>query len=228
MLLDQANIIRENRKTVKITIENNGKLTIICPKTLALNRLNEILQSRENYLIKKIKAITQIRAENKDIIELKKILLLGKEYYVVVTDKVGKGYFVDDTFLLPKRCLNDVNKQKNFIKKNLKEIAKKVINNRVESLINSTNGLYKFKQIVIGNFKSKWGSCDSQKIIKFNWKIIMLSPKLIDFIICHELTHLFELNHSKKFYSNLQKIFPDHKICRAELKKYSFLLNVFN
>jgi len=96
---------------------------------------------------------------------------------------VGKCYFADDTFLLPKKYSLDSVKQKNFIKKTLKNIANKVLENRVKDILNSYKN--KPRQIVIGNFKSKWGSCDSKGVVKLNWKVIMLKPKLVDFIIYH-------------------------------------------
>jgi len=183
MLLDKADIIRENRKTVKITIKPDGRLVITCPKTLSCNKLNEIISSKEKLLLKKINNANKIKNENRDIIDLKKILLLGKEFFVVVTEKVGKCYFADDTFLLPKKYSLDSVKQKNFIKKTLKNIANKVLENRVKDILNSYKN--KPRQIVIGNFKSKWGSCDSKGVVKLNWKVIMLKPKLVDFIIYH-------------------------------------------
>lgn len=226
MLLDKANIIRQQRKTVKIAVGEGGVLTIYCPYNLNYLKIEEIVKSKEKLLTKKINQLSQIKKENYYIINYKKILLLGKEYFIIPTEKVGKAYFADDSFLIPKRYEN-MPKIVNFIKKNLKEIASRVINNRLKEILNSHQIKNKINKISIGSFKSKWGSCDSLKNIKFNWKMIMLPPKLIDFIIFHELTHLNELNHSQNFYRKLQEVFSDHKKCRAELKKYSFLLNIY-
>ena len=227
MILDKANIIRQKRKSVKISINSGGELTIICPFNLPYTKLEEIVKSKESLLNKKIKNAAKIENDNKEIINYKKILLLGKEYYIIPTDKVGKAYFADDNFLVPYKYTLEKSKLTNFIKKNLKEIATKVIKNRVNDIVKSHANFNKINNISIGSFKSKWGSCDSLCNVKFNWKVVMLCPKLIDFIIFHELTHLKELNHSQLFYKNLQNVCPDHKQSRLDLKKYSFLLTLY-
>ena len=94
------------------------------------------------------------------------------------------------------------------------------------SIENAEVHIKRVKKISIGSFKSKWGSCDSECHIKFNWKMIMLAPQLIDFIIYHELSHLKELNHSKQFYAVLSNFLPNHRKYRNLLKSYSFLLNI--
>jgi len=226
MLLDKANIIRQNRKSVKITIREGGVLTVYSPLNLSYCKIEEIIKTKEKFLLKKINIATKIKKDNSDIINYKKILLLGKEYYIIPTEKVGKAYFVDDNFLVPKRC-EDRAKLINFIRKTLREIATRVINNRIKEILKNYPKFDKIKQISIGSFKSKWGSCDSLKNLKFNWKVIMLNPKLIDFIIFHELTHLKELNHSQNFYRELENVLPEHKRYRAELKYCSFLLNIY-
>lgn len=225
MLLDDANIIRQKRKTLKITISNSGQLSIYSPLKLSYARIEELLKSKEKLIQKKIKARKDNASKYEEILSKNKILLLGKEYYVIPTKKIGKGYFTEDSFLIPQKYI-DTNRKNYFIKKNLRDIANKVLTNRVNDIIEN-HSQYKVKQILIGNFKAKWGSCDSDGTIKFNWKMVMLNSKLIDFIVFHELTHLKELNHSKKFYDDLKKVVPDHKECRKSLKTYSFLLTLY-
>ena len=122
-----------------------------------------------------------------------------------------------------------MNKLNFFIKKSLKEIAKKIITSRTSEIYKTfpKNTLI-YNKITIGSFKAKWGSCDNLRNLKFNWKLIMLNSNIIDFVIYHELAHIIELNHSKKFYYILDKLCPNWKIYRNELKKYSFLLNMYN
>ena len=159
--------------------------------------------------------------------QFKKVLLLGKEYFIVPTDKVNKIFFTNDSLLIPKKVVES-NKIKLYIKKNFKEIAKKVIFKRAYELYKQNNYSKNFNNLTIGNFKRKWGSCDNLGNLKFNWKLIMLDSQVIDFVIQHELTHLAELNHSKKFYNLLEKVSANWKKQRNELKEKSFLLNLYD
>lgn len=226
MLIDEANIIRQKRKTIKIIISDNGLLSIYCPKLISTSKIEEILKSKEKLLQKKINKIKATNNKFDNIINYNQVLLLGKKYFVVPTTKVGKGYFTEDSLLIPNKYV-EAEKVAFYIKKILKELSSKIITNRVGEL-SKLSKKFKYTKIVIGNFKSKWGSCDNFGVLKFNWKLVMLSPKVIDFVIYHELTHLLELNHSKNFYINLENICPDWKAQRKILKEYVFLLNLYN
>ena len=93
---------------------------------------------------------------------------------------------------------------------------------RVHTLVLKWNKHYKLpiNTISIGNQKSRWGSCSSKKNLNFNYKIIFLPNELQDYIVVHELCHLKELNHSERFWNLVAESIPNHKLLRAELKKY--------
>lgn len=77
-----------------------------------------------------------------------------------------------------------------------------------------------FKKITIKNQKTRWGSCSRKGHLNFNYKIAFLPKHVADYIIVHELCHLGELNHSKKFWSLVAKTIPDYREIRAELKQH--------
>lgn len=223
-MLEQASIIRENRKTVKITFNSFGKIEIYCPYGLSLNKINEILKSKEKIIEKKINSTNELNREYARIINYENIMFLGKEYLIVPTNKVNKTYFTDEYFLIPNK-FDSKQKTLNCIRKSFKEIAEKVLISRLNKIVILSKN--KPNRVVIGGFKSKWGSCDNFGVIKLNWKLIMLAPELIDFVLCHELTHLQELNHSNNFYKKLEKICPNYKKNREDLRKYGFLLELY-
>ena len=69
---------------------------------------------------------------------------------------------------------------------------------------------YKFNQIKIKNQKTLWGSCSKRGNLNFNYKIIFLTPKVRDYIIVHELCHIKELNHSRKFWNLVSIAIPNY------------------
>ena len=103
-----------------------------------------------------------------------------------------------------------------------KEKAREIILNKISVLDKHYN--FKFNKVVIRNQKTRWGSCSSKGNLNFNYKIIYLPIKLQDYIIAHELCHLQELNHSRKFWKLVEKIIPDYLSARKELKKYGRLI----
>ncbi|PIR57832.1 MAG: hypothetical protein COU71_02065 [Parcubacteria group bacterium CG10_big_fil_rev_8_21_14_0_10_38_31] len=78
---------------------------------------------------------------------------------------------------------------------------------------------FSFSSIRIKNQKTRWGSCSSKQNLNLNYKIIFLPAKLRDYIIVHELCHLREFNHSKSFWTLVEKTFPDYLEIKRELRK---------
>ncbi|MBL7022319.1 M48 family metallopeptidase [Patescibacteria group bacterium] len=77
---------------------------------------------------------------------------------------------------------------------------------------------FKYNKIRIRNQKTRWGSCSQKGNLNFNYRIIFLSEQMRDYIIVHELCHLKEFNHSKRFWKLVSSILPDYKKIRKDLK----------
>lgn len=77
-----------------------------------------------------------------------------------------------------------------------------------------------FNMVRIKNVKTIWGSCSSKKNLNFNFKLFFLPEALIDYVFVHELAHLKHMNHSKAFWSEVEKQISDYKKRREELKRY--------
>jgi len=98
-----------------------------------------------------------------------------------------------------------------------KEKARKIIANRA----NYFSDLYgfKFNRIAIRSQRTRWGSCTRDGNLNFNYKLIYLPVEIMDYVIVHELCHLDQLNHSKKFWFLVSEIVPDYRELRRKLKK---------
>ncbi len=77
---------------------------------------------------------------------------------------------------------------------------------------------FKFNKINIRNQKTRWGSCSKKRNLNFNYRIIYLPNRAIDYIIVHELCHLKEFNHSRKFWNLVERTIPNYLDIRKELK----------
>ena len=100
--------------------------------------------------------------------------------------------------------------------KNNKEYARSFVKSRIEHF----NGFYGFKinRIAIRNQRSRWGSCSKKSNLNFNYKILFLKPELADYLLVHELCHLGEFNHSKRFWALVEKTIPDYAKINKELR----------
>lgn len=77
-----------------------------------------------------------------------------------------------------------------------------------------------YGRIAIREQKTRWGSCSSKGNLNFNWKLILMPPDLLDYVVVHELAHRIEMNHSEKFWKVVESVMPDYKKRRELLKKW--------
>ena len=66
--------------------------------------------------------------------------------------------------------------------------------------------------------RTRWGSCNSRGVINFNWRLIVFTPEIIDYVIVHELAHLKHMNHSVHFWNFVEKFLPDYVTAMKNLK----------
>lgn len=100
-----------------------------------------------------------------------------------------------------------------------KEQARLFMTRRIEEL-NVLHGYgYAYHRISIKNQRTCWGSCSRKRNLNFNYKILFLPERAQDYILVHELCHLAEFNHSKKFWALVARASPDYAEIRRELKQ---------
>lgn len=76
-----------------------------------------------------------------------------------------------------------------------------------------------YEKIRIAEQKTRWGSCSSSGTLSFNWKLMLAPPRVLDYVVVHELCHRKEMNHSKRFWALVESILPDYKEYRDWLKE---------
>ena len=74
-------------------------------------------------------------------------------------------------------------------------------------------------QVIIGNQKTLWGSCAADGTLRFNWRLVMMPPPLMDYVVVHELAHLKQRNHSPAFWKVVTKAMPDAIQRRKNLRE---------
>lgn len=78
----------------------------------------------------------------------------------------------------------------------------------------------KYNRIFIKEQKTRWGSCSVRGNLNFNWKLILTGDEQLDYVVVHELAHLKQMNHSPRFWREVEKILPDYRERRRRLKDY--------
>lgn len=77
---------------------------------------------------------------------------------------------------------------------------------------------YRRLTLRVSSAKTRWGSCSWQRTISLNWRLLFYDPKFLDYVLCHELAHLKEMNHSARFWRQVEAYCPNFREVRGELK----------
>lgn len=74
-------------------------------------------------------------------------------------------------------------------------------------------------RILIRDQRQRWGSCAPDGTLRFNWRVMMLEPSLIEYVVVHELAHLSVNNHSQDFWRLVTSVMPDAEHRRRRLRE---------
>ncbi|NNJ31268.1 M48 family metallopeptidase [Bacteroides xylanolyticus] len=77
-----------------------------------------------------------------------------------------------------------------------------------------------YGRIAIRDQATRWGSCSGKGNLNFNWRLVLLPEDLADYVVVHELAHRTYMNHSKAFWSTVEKEIPDYRSRRKRLREY--------
>ena len=208
-------IIKSFRKTLTMKIDKTGKLIVKAPFFTSKKTIEDFINKNKNWIDERKNDLLDKIREFK---EWEKYFFFWDQYELIFDNKNDKIFFDWMNFYLNK-------KHKNIIKEKLTDFykyeAKKFITKRINEIA-EINWL-KFNGLKITSARTRWGSCTSKKNINFSYRLIMAPIKTIDYVIIHELAHLKEMNHSKKFRDLVSdfslKLYPwNFKIHRKWLK----------
>lgn len=215
---------RRPRRTVGLKITADG-LIIHAPKRIAEYQLQTILLQKSDWIQKKLSALQQNKIEPLQWQHGEKLLLLGNEITLVVKHDARARAVNHSPGLL---ALAQPNLETAAISRKVlqwyKQQAVSDFARRLE-IFSAKLGVV-IPKLLISSARTRWGSCNSKQEIRLNWRLLQAPPHLINYVVCHELAHLKEMNHSAKFWAVVASIYPDYKTAEKELKAWSPKLHV--
>jgi predicted metal-dependent hydrolase len=115
--------------------------------------------------------------------------------------------------------------QKNVL---IKFLTKKLLD-EISDIITPISKKYNifFSNIRVMNNKTRWGSCSSKRKLSFNWRLVFIQKDVVRYLIVHELSHIVEMNHSKRFWDLVKEIYPEYEAPKTWLKKNGHKLHQY-
>jgi len=213
-------IIRSNRKTLSLSIDENADLIVRAPYSLSYNEIQKFISEKSTWIDNKQKLIKAQLNDNKNANISLHYLYLGSLYPL----KIDHNNFNLLTFNGQMFTINNDNIE--TISLTLKSWYKKRFMEIVLPRLSYFSDKYNLKvnQVRVKEQKTLWGSCSSKNNINLNYLLIMAPMKVIDYVIVHELVHTIHKNHSAKFWQKVETIMPNYKDARNWLKENGYKL----
>lgn len=213
MIEYKYDVIRSRRRSLSVSVSPENKITVRCPLNFADYKINQFLKSKKDWLEKVLSKNSAKLALNDGIINYREIYVGGKRLPLIFGNK--NAITIEGVYV-----------------KNIKAVKRIFITTFAEDFMEMVKNLSKQVDLpasgfFIKSYKSRWGCCDKNGNIYFNWALFMLSPEMQRYVIIHELAHLVYFNHSEKFWRLVERYEPDYKAIRKRLKTFDFLTRLY-
>ncbi len=198
-------------------------MVVMAPYHTPKWEIERLVQGKQSWIVEKIsEKEKQANEAKRTFLPGEKFLYLGEWYPLEIHESNHKGpplRLSFGSFVLDKDHCEEA---RDLFVEWFKKEAKEKIAERI-NYYNRSIHLFP-KGIRITSAKSRWGSCSRDNRLSFSWRIMMASFSIIDYILIHELVHIREKNHSKKFWATLESILPDYRKHRVWLRENGHLL----
>lgn len=220
--------ISQRAKNLRLNIDIENGLMVTVPEKYDPGSLDQVLIEKQGWILNKLAYFAKVQTDLSaaGIKPGKNILYRGREYQVEVQAKKTAACTVEieDGKMLVMLDEGSGKDSAVVLERWLKSMARLLINQRIRVVNNTLN--LRFNRVAIRGQKTRWGSCSRLGNLNFNWRLVMAPLPVMDYVVAHELLHLVEPNHSKKFWDLVENACPDYKSCREWLKKNGHRLKI--
>lgn len=205
--------VRENgdSKYVVLSLRKDRVLEISLPRDSRLN-VKKILQKKRSWIERKYEEVSK----TKRVVGSRRILYRGGRYSLKILRGGKQGVRIQENKIIVN--VEKGQSAKEVLKEWMARKSKRYATRKVVKFAKSL-GVNPDFTVETKNMKS-WGRCVDKKHLVFNWQLIGLPARLAEYVAAHELVHMTEASHSKKFKRKLVVICPYYKELRGELKNY--------
>ena len=216
---------RRPRRTVGLKITADG-LVVHAPQRISQSLLESLISQKADWIQKKLAGVDKHQIPPLRWQDGEQLLLLGNSVTLALKhDARSRAVSYDPGFL--QLAMPNPGEAPAVARKVLQWYKKQALTDFARRLeIFSAKLGVALPTLLISNARTRWGSCNSKREVRLNWRLLQAPPHLINYVICHELAHLKEMNHSAKFWAVVASIYPDYKTAEKELKAWSPKLHV--
>lgn len=215
-------LVRSKRRSISIAVYPSAKVRVSAPLRTSIKYIKNMVQVRADWIVAKQKHFANHPKQKAQTYEEgSNIKLLGSEYCLKIIPDIRNAVILDGENINVHLLKPSKAKVKAIIKNWYEQQAREVFTERLKPMQKLAeaaeikfNGNLKFRWA-----KRRWGSCSRKGEINLNYELVKMPLDCIDYVILHELCHIREFNHSKRFYGLMSSLMPDWKVRKATLSR---------
>ena len=196
----------ERRRTLGLTVDRSGELVVHAPTVVAADALASWISKKLLWVHRKLalkgEAAPKMRAP--EYVSGEAFCYLGRRFGLKVVAQQEDPLQFDGTRFILRR---DARPAEKHFRRWYLEAGTEWLRRRAERLAQHTTS--KPERVEVRDLGFRWGSCGKNGVLFFNWKVLQLPLRLVDYIIMHELVHLREGHHGPEFWAALGRAMPD-------------------
>jgi predicted metal-dependent hydrolase len=202
-----------SRRRAYLRFNESLDLEVILPRSCD-SSANEILEKSRSWIRKRHTELTPIR----DCMTSGKMMHWGTARYLSIMpaeDGVSEVAVSADSIVLQLAAGRDARTE---LRTWMMKEAATYVNGCLPSLADGLG--VEYGRVLVRDVKSRWGSCSRKKNLGFNYRLMMLPPDVAEYLLVHELAHIREFNHSKRFWETVAAACPNYREKEKKLSGY--------
>ncbi len=215
-------IIRSRRRTIGLVITNEAKLIVRAPHWTPVHEIESMVAQKSRWIDAKKAFFAKRQARRKQYVEGEEFLFLGQNYLLRFVEDLPKALILDEKALMI--CQAVARNVQDHIGSWYQKEALEHISERVAFYAAQTGLSY--RSVKVNAARTRWGSCSHTGALNFCWRLIMAPPRIVDYVVVHELMHLKQPNHSARFWAEVAQLVPDYRQDEQWLKENGHLLRL--
>ena len=214
---------RARRRSIGFLIDDAG-LTVSAPRWVTLREIEAAIIEKERWIRRKLGEWRELRATRAAapmrFVDGAQLPYLGMTLRLRTGSGASVSNRVGDTLHLALPAQAAEAQVRDAVQSWLQGEARRVIGERIAVLAQRIPADSRVPLVswALSSARSQWGSCTHDGRVRLNWRLVHFNPAVIDYVIAHELAHLRELNHSRRFWQALGELLPGYENACAEIK----------
>jgi predicted metal-dependent hydrolase len=205
--------VSRRRRSVGLTVTDTGELLVHAPKSLSLAAIREVIDRNLAWIEKK-------QAERREAIarlETGKVYYRGQALTLELVDSGPAGVRLADGALIMRLPMDSTDPWPQLLDWYHRE-AEVLLTASVRHFA-PLMGLAP-PPLELRNWRRRWGECHLDGRLRFNWRLVLLPPESLDYLVVHELAHFLVSGHPPRFWQEVGKYLPDFATRRRWLRLY--------